>query len=97
MGERKAINLSSHNTASAALVLHGYMDLPLDTRNVTTSVHYRGSEYGQIPGMTLALGDNADGPVRVRCEDAAYFRRLEAAARDCASFLEGEQRSGVAA
>lgn len=83
-------------TSPAALVLHGYLDLPLDTQNVTVSVQYRASDHGQIPGTTLSLGDNADGPVRVRCEDPTYFRRIEAAARECASFLEDAQRGAAA-
>lgn len=77
-------------------MLNGYLDLPLDTGNVATSGHYRASEYGQIPGASLTLGASTDGPVRLRSEDASYWRRIEAAARENALFCE-EGRTGAAA
>lgn len=83
-------------TGPAALTLHGYMDLPLDTGNVTTSVHYRASDHGQIPGASLALGENSDGPVRLRSEDPQYWREIEAGAAENARFLEGDQRGAAA-
>ena len=84
-------------TSPAALTLHGYMDLPLDTKAVAGFCHYQPSEHGQVPGAGLIIGENEDGIVRVKCDDPRYWRRVEAAARENASFLEEAQRNGLAA
>lgn len=83
-------------TGPAALAMAGYLDLPLDTQNVTTSVHYRASDHGQIPGASLTLGESPDGAVRVRSEDPRYWRLIESYARDNAALLESAQRGAAA-
>ena len=80
----------------AALTLPGYLDLPLDTQDVTASPHYRLTEGGQVPEGTLILGTSKDGPLRLECTDARYWRRIEAEARQNAQFLEDAQRSAAA-
>jgi hypothetical protein len=72
------------------------MDLPLDTHGVTASCHYRLTGAGQAPEAALILGENKDGPVRVKCEDAQYWRKIEAAAGENAQFLEDAHRGAAA-
>ncbi len=87
----------AHMPGPAALTLPGYMDLPLDTRDVTASCHYQPSEHGQVAAAALILGESGpDGPVRAVSRDPQYWRRIEAAARECASFLEEARRSAAA-
>lgn len=91
--------MSGIGTGPAALTLPGIVtDLPLDTGHTGASVHYRASEYGQVAETSVILGETLQhGIVRAGSLDPAYYRRIEAAARECAMFLEGAQRSGAAA
>jgi hypothetical protein len=82
----------------AALTLPGIVtDLPLDSGHVGPSTHYHLTEYGQIPEASVIVGETRDhGVVRLGSNDPDYYRRLEAAARECASFLEDAQRAAAA-
>ena len=85
----------------AALTLPGSIvtDLPLDSGPVGASVHYRLSDYGQVPETSIILGETLQhGIIRATSDDPAYYRRIEAGGTGSAAmFLEGAQRNGVAA